>query len=193
MKWVLKLGGSLYSDARLASVVRHAAKFQPPPVIVPGGGPFADQVRRAQKRWLFGDATAHTMAVTAMRQYGLLLAELGGVPAGGECESPPCVWLPDADAAYDEADWTLTSDSIAAHFAQSIRADALVLLKPTRNKPLAEVVDDKFIGLIEGSGLRVAVADVDAWLSVREFGDLAGVLGLRVIATRRPPGDNRVK
>ncbi len=35
-------------------------------VIVSGGGPFADQVRDAQKRWKFNDQQAHQIALHAM-------------------------------------------------------------------------------------------------------------------------------
>ena len=42
-------------------------------VLVPGGGPFADAVRVAQRRQRFDDASAHRMALLAMEQYGLML------------------------------------------------------------------------------------------------------------------------
>ena len=173
MKWVLKLGGSQYANARLEKIVRHATKFESPPVIVPGGGPFADQVRRAQKRWLFGDAPAHEMALLAMRQFGMLLAALGDVPvAEGDNPEPPCVWLPTTDVAYEPADWTFTSDSVAAHLAHTMNATKLVLLKPTRNAPLPELVDAQCMRLAKLHNLSVAVVDVDTWLATRTINDL---------------------
>lgn len=83
MKYIIKIGGSLYYRPELKRVLAHAAGLVKAPhnaVIVPGGGPFADQVRRAQQRWLFADETAHQMALLAMRQYGLMLAALSGLP-----------------------------------------------------------------------------------------------------------------
>ena len=176
MKWVLKLGGAQHADARLASLVRHVATFDPPPIIAPGGGPFADQVRRAQKRWLFDDATAHKMAVLAVRQYGLLLAALGELPTSEAAPKPPCVWLPDADAAYGRADWTLTSDSLAARLACEVGAERLVLVKPVCDRPPAELVDEQFMAVAKEGGLRVTVLDAAACLRLRgvdEFEDAA--------------------
>src|SRR5688500_9035310 len=77
MVWVLKLGGSLFKAAELSAWLAALAEVGAGQVvIVPGGGPFADQVRSAQQRWDFDDATAHRMAVLAMEQYGLMLAGL---------------------------------------------------------------------------------------------------------------------
>src|SRR5262245_14143830 len=72
--WVVKLGGSLADASELPAWTallgrRHAVGI----VIVPGGGPFADQVRAAQGRWRFPDAIAHRMCVLAMEQFGLLI------------------------------------------------------------------------------------------------------------------------
>ena len=45
-------------------------------VVVPGGGSFADEVRRADRRFALGESAAHWMAILAMDQYGHLLADL---------------------------------------------------------------------------------------------------------------------
>ena len=173
MSWVLKLGGSQYTDARLKKVIGHASAFNPPPVIVPGGGPFADQVRRAQKRWAFADETAHKMAILAMRQYGELLADLGQIQvAEGHRLSPPCVWLPDMNEQYEPADWTFTSDSIALHLAKVIGAECVVLLKAVCDEPLEKLVDEQFIQLAKSVDTRIAVVDVDAWLGANNLDDL---------------------
>lgn len=114
MKYIIKIGGSLYYRPELKRVLAHAAGLVKAPhsaVIVPGGGPFADQVRRAQQRWLFADKTAHDMALLAMRQYGLMLAALSGLPAAervqmgiaGE-DGEAAVALPDLPAAEQGRD-----------------------------------------------------------------------------------------
>jgi len=89
VKYIIKVGGSLYYRPELKRVLAHAAGLMKAPhsaVIVPGGGPFADQVRRAQQRWPIADGTAHDMALLAMRQYGLMLAALSDLPAAEQVQ-----------------------------------------------------------------------------------------------------------
>lgn len=140
--WVLKLGGSLAGTPALGDWARMLARAGAGRcVVVPGGGPFADQVRRAQRRWGIDDATAHRMALSAMDQFGLLLTALApglASAAGPEAlrralaagQTP--VWLPAAYAGADPdlpRDWHTTSDSLSAWLATDLGADALVLVK----------------------------------------------------------------
>ncbi len=143
--WVLKLGGSLAGSAGLADWAHGLARAGAGRcVVVTGGGQFADQVRRAQRRWGCDDRTAHRMALRAMDQSGLLFAALapGLVPApdaeaiarvlaGGETP----VWLPAGHAGTDPSlpqSWDTTSDSLAAWLASELGASALVLVKSVR-------------------------------------------------------------
>jgi hypothetical protein len=77
--WVIKVGGSLGAAPtalrRLMETLGRAARRQRL-VVVPGGGSFADEVRRADRRFGLGDSAAHWMAILAMDQYAHLLAEL---------------------------------------------------------------------------------------------------------------------
>lgn len=73
--WVVKLGGSLAASDRLPDWLRSLAG-RSDLVLVPGGGPFADQVRAMQARWGFDDATAHHLALLAMEQFGRMLCAL---------------------------------------------------------------------------------------------------------------------
>ncbi len=77
---VVKLGGSLADSAQLPRLLRELARL-PDLVIAPGGGPFADAVRRAQKERGFDDAAAHDMALLAMAQFGRMLAAQAGFRA----------------------------------------------------------------------------------------------------------------
>ena len=75
--WVVKIGGSLAGSPALSAwlgVLSHCRN--PGIVIVPGGGPFADEVRKAQWVSGFDDGLAHRMALLAMEQYGLMLSGL---------------------------------------------------------------------------------------------------------------------
>jgi aspartokinase-like uncharacterized kinase len=110
-------------------------------VIVPGGGPFADQVRAAQRQWRFDDAAAHHMALLAMEQYGRMLAALhpGLRPADTRAAiarvrraGAAAVWMPTRMVLGEPriaASWDVTSDSLAAWLAGRLKADRLVLVK----------------------------------------------------------------
>lgn len=140
--WVVKLGGSLSDSDDLtpwldALAVLGSGQL----VIVPGGGPFADQVRRSQRRWGFDEVTAHHMALLAMEQYGQMLAgmrpELKRASSLVEIrqalsEGRVPVWLPGQLAACARdipASWDLTSDSLAAWLANALAAECLLLIK----------------------------------------------------------------
>ncbi len=135
--WVVKLGGSLMHSQNLPLWLEALADTGA--VIVPGGGPFADAVREAQKQWGFDDPTAHHMAILGMRQYGRMLAGLcprlltaTSAEDLGRPEGRAKVWLPlpeQLDAADIPAAWEITSDSLAAWLAGNIRADHLLLVK----------------------------------------------------------------
>jgi aspartokinase-like uncharacterized kinase len=141
-------------------------------VVVPGGGGFADEVRRADRRFGLGDSAAHWMAILAMDQYGYLLTRLA--PGAGLVRDPqglkpgrlnvlaPSAWLLRADPLPHS--WDVTSDSIAAWVARALGARRLMLVKhaagyvgPVRGSPrgssrarrvalaaLADVVDPYF-------------------------------------------------
>jgi len=139
--WVLKLGGSLARTPQLTAWLRTLAELPRPPVLVPGGGPFADAVRAAQGQWGFDDAAAHAMAILGMEQMGHMLCALqpGLTPVRGlrqmyeaAAAGTVPVWLPGSvleSAADVETSWDLTSDSLALWLAARLNADGVVLVK----------------------------------------------------------------
>lgn len=138
---MVKLGGSLASSPELRGWLAAIACGGGRLVLVPGGGPFADQVRKAQRQWSFADATAHRLAIMAMEQYGFMLASLeprlrpsasraairrilaaGGLP----------LWLPTRmtlGRPEIPESWDVTSDSLAAWLAAELAADGVLLVK----------------------------------------------------------------
>lgn len=139
--WVLKLGGSLLGSGALqpwlAWLARQAAA---PVVVVPGGGPYADAVRRLQSTHACDDLTAHRQAMLAMQQFGWLL--LSGCPAAtplhldeaiaGRLQAGLKVWLPEAALALPPAlppDWRTTSDALSLHLAAMLGAHGVMLVK----------------------------------------------------------------
>jgi aspartokinase-like uncharacterized kinase len=145
---VVKLGGSLAGVPVLADWLKVLAQAGGRSVIVPGGGPFADQVRDLQRELGFDDTTAHHLALLAM----------GQVP----------VWMPTAmtlGRPEIPETWEVTSDSLAAWLAGALNADRLVLVKSAAPPPgpvtAAELsrrglVDPAFPGFLSES-------NVEAW------------------------------
>ncbi|NOV30027.1 uridylate kinase [Methylomonas sp. ZR1] len=142
MTFVIKLGGSLLETAALpACLATIANRAGYPIIIVPGGGPFAEQVRIAQRQWRFDDLAAHRMAILAMQQMALLIQSLMpefAIVADAEsirCASqvkPVLIWSPQVeqlDQAGIAASWDITSDSLAAWLAGYIEADELIIVK----------------------------------------------------------------
>ena len=140
--WVVKIGGSLLGSPELERWLALFAKFSDGNIIiVPGGGVFADAVREAQKLSKITDKCAHKLAVLAMDQFGLLLANMNPllVTARTEMEIDErtwqhrcIVWLPSQMVLVEDnipQNWDVTSDSIAAWLAEKLNAQQLVLVK----------------------------------------------------------------
>ncbi len=146
--WVVKIGGSLLGSPELERWLEILVKYSDGNIIiVPGGGVFADAVREAQKLTKISDACAHKLAVLAMDQFGLLLANMNPLLATArtECEIDErtwqhraIVWLPSHMVFADDSipqSWDVTSDSLAAWLAKKLNAKQLVLVKS--DKPSA--------------------------------------------------------
>jgi dihydroneopterin aldolase len=172
---VVKLGGSLAEAEGLRGWLAALEAGRGRAVAVPGGGAFADAVRAAQRRHGFSDRAAHGMALLAMEQYALMLADLAAalVPCRTVAEIRAAlaagavpVWLPAtmalADAAIPES-WDVTSDSLAAWLARRLEAKRLVLVKsvaapaPLDAAALAGrgLVDAAFPRFFAGAGLAL--------------------------------------
>jgi len=140
---VVKLGGSTAGHEEMQRWIDALASAAFPLVIVPGGGPFADQVRMSQKRLNYSDEAAHAMAILAMDQFGIAIterhmrlrtaqsiAEIREVLDAGLIP----VWLPSRlaiDAADIPTSWDVTSDSLSAWLAGKLQADTVLLIKQT--------------------------------------------------------------
>jgi aspartokinase-like uncharacterized kinase len=142
---VLKVGGGIAADPGLLAALGDAiARFATGKrvVVIPGGGPFADQVRRFDQRHGLSETAAHWMAILAMDQFAWALADripgsivaedrAGIVNAHAAQLLPvlaPSRWLRAADELPHS--WEVTSDSLAAYLATLLGADELVLVKP---------------------------------------------------------------
>lgn len=142
---VVKVGGSLAEGegssplALVQAMAELAREYRL--LAVPGGAAFAAAVRAAYARFRLSEPAAHRMALLAMDQYGLLLADLtpesAAVTTLAEARAVaaagwlpvllPATWLLAADPL--ENSWRVTSDAIAAWVAAEAGARLLVLAK----------------------------------------------------------------
>jgi dihydroneopterin aldolase len=203
---VVKLGGSTAHAAEMGKWIAALARSSLPIVIVPGGGPFADQVRQAQARMGFSDAAAHAMAILAMDQFGHIildrhermapaysLQDLERVPAEGKIS----VWMPSsltATAPDIPASWDITSDSLAAWLAGKLGAEALLLVKQSTGFSAHDTVESLMARDIVDAGFAAMLPDgVDFHLAGPEDAAGAGAVlasgnlpGVRIAAPIRP-------
>lgn len=159
---VVKLGGSTAGHEEMQRWIDILATATFPLVIVPGGGPFADQVRISQKRLAYSNEAAHAMAILAMDQFGIAIAErharLRPARSIGDIHSVldrggMAAWLPSSMAigAPDiPCSWDVTSDSLSAWLCKQLRAEALLLIKQTdEHMDYANVWDLAAAGIVD--------------------------------------------
>jgi 5-(aminomethyl)-3-furanmethanol phosphate kinase len=122
---VVKLGGSLLRQVPdLVPVLLASGR---PLFIVPGGGIFADAVRKSRVE----GNSAHWMAIASMDQYGWFIASRG-IMTTAFLQTPdrPVVFLPYCSLRQHDPlphSWDITSDSIAAWVADFLGLDLLLL------------------------------------------------------------------
>lgn len=166
---VVKLGGSSASSPDFVRWIEAVEKATGRVVVVPGGGPFANTVRRYQHRIGYDEVASHAMTILAMEQFGYALKSLGtrmvtvaGTTAIEEAFAAGRipVWMPagpalDAAEIRDHPD--VTSDSIAAWFAGHWPRAHLLLVKQLdvpENATVetlvhAEIVDPAFLQFLK--------------------------------------------
>lgn len=181
---VVKLGGSFFDSPDLFEWLKVLSKDGAGKVvIVPGGGPFADQVREAQKQHKFNDQIAHKMALHAMDQFGLFLIGMAEkqdqqlIAANSKQQIKEAlknkqtpVWLPSKELKNNKEipqNWSVTSDSLSAWLAKELNADQLILIKrcdvdqSIKELEKRSVVDSSFQNFINGVDLKIDILNSD--------------------------------
>jgi aspartokinase-like uncharacterized kinase len=178
---VIKLGGSLLETGQIFDCLKHILKSNEQIVVVCGGGDFANQVRKAQKKWRFDDVAAHEMAILAMRQTAIMCQNLRPefVIASSVSEikkHPFVIWSPniaELNAAKIPATWEITSDSLAAWLAKKLNANELVVVKSckidseTAITKLIEqgVIDKKFYKFVANTSFELTITSTEDFLN----------------------------
>jgi len=134
---LLRLPGGLRAFCKELPSVKKLTKF----IIVPGGGVFADDVRKLYNKLNLSDSIAHFTAIIAMDMYGLILSDLipHSKPVMSLYEAKnelkrniiPIVLPSHIMMSVDvlKHSWEVTSDSISAYIAHLLGAQKLVLVK----------------------------------------------------------------
>ncbi len=138
----MKIGGSLLKHPeKIRRILELLAETGKKVLVIPGGGVFADTVRKVSEELKLTDSAAHKMAVLAMDQYGFLLNSL--YPEAVLCRTLmevkkissrgklpillPSNLIFSTDALKHS--WEVTSDSISCYIASLLCAPKLVLVK----------------------------------------------------------------
>lgn len=156
---VLKIGGSLIDES--ANVLAQIPK-NIPVLTVPGGGVFADFVRKADAN----DDESHWNAILAMDRFGRFLSTFGYPTtkelsfSNGTSVLLPYKILKERDPLPHS--WDVTSDSIAAWVARELKAP-LILAKSVSSKfppeEGSDIVDPFVAEFAKKMNLRVIIAN----------------------------------
>ena len=140
---IVKVGGSLYDLPDLRARLQRWLMQTPDALLVPGGGPTADVVRRFDQTHGLGEERAHWLALDALQLNAHFLAWLlpsarvvdhpEQASAGGVTILNAFQFLSGEKAACRKGRlphcWAVSSDAIAARAAVVAEAEHLVLLK----------------------------------------------------------------
>lgn len=183
---VAKVGGSLYDLPDLAARLQSwlTEVMDQSVLLVPGGGPTADVVRRFDQLHQLGEERAHWLALRSLTLNAhFLLTLLPRTQLVLQPEEWPSncrvgVLDPHAFACRDEErpgalphTWNVTSDSLAARVALMAGARRLILLKSTdlpegttwSAAGALDLVDRCFAALVEAGELPVQ------WVNLRQL------------------------
>jgi aspartokinase-like uncharacterized kinase len=169
---VVKVGGSLLLwrglEPHLMRVLAEESASGRTPVLIAGGGPFADALRLLDQTHGLGEELSHALAMrtldfTAEALRGilknlpaLLAAGIGELDHAWRTSRTPIlapgrmIELDDRDSNSPlEHSWRVTSDTIAARIAERLGAGRLVLCKSAPLENCSTIADARDRGLVD--------------------------------------------
>lgn len=200
---IVKIGGSIVENDRIGGALDIVARASRRLVIVPGGGVFADTVRSAQADYQFSDEAAHRMSILAMHQTAELLMDMQPRLMGADSvatmralwrKGKLPVWLPHKMCDGDNeipANWSITSDGLAARLAERLRCSHVVLVKSRNVAEGASAFDLAREGIVDPIFAAIATRAALDWVVIGpgEEVKLAQMLGAaRTVAAGGPLG-----
>jgi aspartokinase-like uncharacterized kinase len=174
---VVKLGGSLFDLPDLPARFRLWLGGQPamPTVLVAGGGKMVDVLRAADRLHGLGETVSHWLCIRVMTLHAEMLSALfpeavlcrslaqwNAVSPSGLTILDPWIFLREEEPRLIgtslSASWQVTSDSIAARFAQAVGAGELALLKSAPPAPGWTLAAAAAVGYVDSFLPRLAGA-----------------------------------
>jgi aspartokinase-like uncharacterized kinase len=205
---IVKIGGSLAENDRIGGALDIIARASRRLVVVPGGGVFAETVRSAQADYQFSDEAAHRMAILAMHQTAELLIDMQPRLMGADSvatmraiwrKGKLPVWLPHKMCDGDNeipANWSITSDGLAARLAERMRCSHVVLVKSCNVPEGASAFDLAREGIVDAIFAAIATRAALDWVVIGpgEEVKLAQLLGsARPVASAPASRRSRVR
>jgi aspartokinase-like uncharacterized kinase len=180
MAVVIKVGGSLAETPKALEILGNYLSQKSPKyhfVVIPGGGRFADTVRKLDKKFGLTPILSHRMAILAMNQYGLLLSHFirdsettESIETAKEISKrgKVSILLPYKLLLHEDPfspSWDVTSDSITAYFAVKLGENKVILLtnvdgiydKDPKINPEAKLLSEISIGELLNRSQRSSI------------------------------------
>lgn len=140
---IIKIGGSLLDKS--GDILKIIKEYKP--IIIPGGGIFADFIREFDNKKHISDEAAHKMAIYSMNQYGIYLSDISKIPCSDSIKDGPLILLPYnllENKPIKEYSWEITSDSLSCYVAHLYKENYIILLKSVdgikiNNKTIREI------------------------------------------------------
>ncbi len=137
----LKIGGSTLKDHTIEKCLDLITYAEKKILIIPGGGEYANLVRKEQKRLGFDDLTAHNLCILSMIKVSRIIKSLMKIDVeliknikkfSSSTNKSIGIWLPEKEIAESinrHTNWENTSDSLALMVSKKINAEALIIIK----------------------------------------------------------------
>ena len=142
---IFKIGGQILENSKnIESTISQLTQLYEENILqkillIPGGGSYANFIRRIDEELMLGDDLAHWMAIYSMNYNGIELNRkypklecIGELEKFQDAKKKFCVFLPYNDLRKNDTlphSWDVTSDSIALYIAYKLQLNRCFLIK----------------------------------------------------------------